>query len=95
MSQWKGLYTVIDRVSEVNYKVKLVGSSVKPFIVHHNWLKSCYGTPSVSTVPLYTQHLSTLMSDAPLWLQLEVTHPLIVTLDCNEDVDPRSVMVII
>ena len=65
VSQWKGLYTINDRISEVKYKVKLVGSSVKPLIVHYKWLKSCYGTPIhsplASTVPLYTQYLSTLI----------------------------------
>ena len=54
-SQWKGPYTVIDRTSDVNYKLKLVGSSVKPLIVHHNRLKPSYGTPihstSASSVP--------------------------------------------
>ena len=48
-SQWKGPCTVIDRTSDVNYKLKLVGSSVKPLIVHHNRLKPCYGTPIHST----------------------------------------------
>ena len=65
-SQWKGPYTIMDRISEVNYKIKLVGSSTKATIVHHNQLKSNYGTPQqvtptstnaappVSPVPLYS-----------------------------------------
>ena len=48
--QWKGPYTIIDRTCEVNYKLKLVGSSVKPLIVQHNWLKPCYGIPIHSTL---------------------------------------------
>ena len=61
-SQWKGPYTIMDRISEVNYKIKLVGSSTKATIVHHNRLKSYHGTPPtptnaappVSPVPLYS-----------------------------------------
>lgn len=56
----------MDRISEVNYKKKLVGSSTKATTVHHNRLKSCYGIPQqvtptstnaappASPVPLYS-----------------------------------------
>ena len=43
-SLWKGPYTVIDKTSNVNYKIQLVGTS-KTVIVHRNRLKLCYGKP--------------------------------------------------
>ena len=66
----------MDRISEVNYKIKLVGSSTKATIVHHNRLESYYGTPQqvtptstnaappVSSVPLYSDVVW-----CPMWLQ--------------------------
>ena len=44
-SQWKGPYTVMDRISKVNYRLKLVGSSAKSLVVHHNQLKPYYRRP--------------------------------------------------
>ena len=43
-SQWRGPYTVIDRVSPVNYKIQLIGTT-KTQIVHHNRMKMCHGDP--------------------------------------------------
>ena len=43
-SLWQGPYTVIDKTSDVNYKIQLVGTN-KTFIVHRNRLKLCYGSP--------------------------------------------------
>ena len=34
-----GAYTVMDRVDAINYRIKLIGSSFKNFVVHHNLLK--------------------------------------------------------
>ena len=62
-SQWKGSYTVIDRTSDVNYKLKLMGSCVKPLIIHHNGLKPCYGTPIHSTSASSAVHSAPLYSD--------------------------------
>ncbi|KAL5489438.1 hypothetical protein EMCRGX_G018530 [Ephydatia muelleri] len=43
-SQWRGPYTVIDRVSPVNYKIQLIGTT-KTQTVHHNRMKMCHGDP--------------------------------------------------
>ena len=43
-SQWRGPYTVIDRVSLVNYKIQLIGTT-KTQTVHHNRMKMCHGDP--------------------------------------------------
>ena len=43
-SLWRGPYTVLDKVTNVNYKVQLIGST-KCQIVHANRLKLCYGHP--------------------------------------------------
>ena len=43
-SLWRGLYTVLDKVANVNYKIQLIGST-KCQIVHANRLKRCYGHP--------------------------------------------------
>ena len=43
-SQWRGPYTVIDRVSPVNYKIQLIGTT-KTQTVHHNRMKMCHGNP--------------------------------------------------
>jgi len=49
-SQWSGPYTVIDRITTSNYRIRLIGST-KEMVVHHNRLKLCYGTPQVVTAP--------------------------------------------
>ena len=43
-SFWRGPYTVIDKISTVNYRVQLIGST-KCLIVHCNRLKSYNGCP--------------------------------------------------
>ena len=43
--QWRGPYTVIDKLSDTNYRIQLVGSSAKSLVVHHNRMKLCYGIP--------------------------------------------------
>ena len=43
-SFWRGPYTFIDRISMVNYRVQLIGST-KCLIVHSNRLKPYYGCP--------------------------------------------------
>eukprot|EP00731_Ephydatia_muelleri_P020063 Em0012g888a len=42
--KWRGPYTVIDRVSPVNYKIQLIGTT-KTQTVHHNRMKMCHGDP--------------------------------------------------
>ena len=42
-------YTVIDRLSSVNYKIQLIGTT-KIQIVHRNRLKICYGDPERSSI---------------------------------------------
>ena len=46
-SMWRGPYTVIDRVSPVNYRIQLIGTTSTQ-IVHHNRLKLCHGDPEKS-----------------------------------------------
>ena len=43
-SLWQGPCTVIDKTSDMNYKIQLVGTN-KTLIVHRNRLKLCYGSP--------------------------------------------------
>ena len=51
-SQWRGPYTVIDKLSDTNYRIQLVGSSAKSLVVHHNRMKLCYGIPQQVPSPL-------------------------------------------
>ena len=53
-SQWRGPYTVMDRVNTANYRIRLIGSPAKDTVVHHNRLKLCCGTPKEATVPSST-----------------------------------------
>ena len=53
-SQWRGPYTVMDRVNTSNYHIRLIGSPAKDSVVHHNQLKLCHGTPQEITVPSST-----------------------------------------
>ena len=64
-SQWRGPYTVLDRVSKVNYQIKLVGSAAQPKVVHHNRLKLCYGTPQQIVAP--NQQLPSNTETRPLY----------------------------
>ena len=63
-SQWRRPYTVLDRVNRVNYCIKLVESSAKPQVIHHNRLKLCYGTPQQTTTSM--QHQSSTVQTRPL-----------------------------
>ena len=67
-SQWRGPYTVLDRINKVNYRIKLVGSSVKPQVVHHNRLKLCYGTPQQITTPVL--HPPSTVLTRPLYAEI-------------------------
>jgi len=44
LSLCKGSCTVIDKTSDTNYKIQLVGAN-KTSIVHENRMKLCYGKP--------------------------------------------------
>ena len=48
-SQWRGPYTVIDRVSPVNYRIQLIGTTSTQ-IVHYNRLKLCHSDPEKCTM---------------------------------------------
>ena len=43
-SLWRGPYTVIDKLSVLNYHIQLLGVPNKTLVVHHNQLKHCFGT---------------------------------------------------
>ena len=43
-SFWQGPYTILDKVSMVNYRIQLVGGSTQ-VVVHANRLKLCYNDP--------------------------------------------------
>ena len=64
-SQWRGLYTVLDRVNRVNYCIKLLGSSAKPQVIYHNRLKLCYSTPQQTTT--FMQHQSSTVQTQRLY----------------------------
>ena len=36
---------MIDKLSDANYRIQLVGSPTKLLVVHHNRMKLCYGIP--------------------------------------------------
>ena len=42
---WRGPYTIIDKLSALNYRIQLLGVPTKTLVVHHNRLKHCFGTP--------------------------------------------------
>ena len=67
-SQWRGPYTVLDRINKVNYRIKLVGLSVKPQVVHNNRLKLCYGTPQQITTPIL--HPPSTVQTQPLYTEI-------------------------
>ena len=54
-SLWRGPYTIIDRVGDLDYHIQLIGSS-KTLIVHRNRLKLCYGEPAYVRHQKRTQH---------------------------------------
>ena len=43
-SPWRGPYTIIDKTSDVNYKIQLIGGS-RQSVVQVNQLKPCFGEP--------------------------------------------------
>ena len=49
-SLWRGPYTVIDKLSPVNYRIQLIGTT-KSLVVHRNRLKLCYGNPNPRVQP--------------------------------------------
>ena len=51
-SLWRGPYTVVDKLSALNYHIQLLGVPNKTLVVHHNRLKHCFGTPQ--SPPQYT-----------------------------------------
>ena len=44
-TKWQGPYQIIEKVSPVNFKVKLVGGCKAPFVVHSNRLKKFHELP--------------------------------------------------
>ena len=64
---WRGPYTVIDKLSAVNYRIQLLRVPTKTLVVHHNRLKHCFGTPK--SPPEYnSQHPPvTASTSAPLY----------------------------
>ena len=50
-SQWRGPYTVTDKLSDANYRIQLLGSPTKSLVVHHNRMKLCYGIPQQAPPP--------------------------------------------
>ena len=80
-SQWRGPYTVLDNVSNVNYRIKLVGSSAQPKVVHHNRLKLCYGTPQQIAAP--APQLPSNTQARPLYSNSSTASPLSSGRICN------------
>ena len=58
---WRGPYTIIDKLSALNYHIQLFGVPTTTLVVHHNHLKHCFGTPK--SPPEYnSQHLPSTTS---------------------------------
>lgn len=47
---WRGPFTIVDKISPVNYRIHLIGGS-QTLIVHYNRLKLCYSPPKLSRPP--------------------------------------------
>ena len=72
---------MIDRVSTSNFRTKLIVSPSKDMVVHHNWLKLCYGTPQEVTAPSgQSPATRCLYSDVVCWIQQAGTPALLVIL---------------
>eukprot|EP00731_Ephydatia_muelleri_P009263 Em0004g1601a len=52
-SLWRGPYTVVDKLSSVNYKIQIIGGA-KCQIVHRNRLKLCYSNPDLPAIQAHT-----------------------------------------
>ena len=50
-SFWRGPYTVIDKMSPVNYRIQFIGGS-QQLVVHVNQLKQCHTEPPTKPEPL-------------------------------------------
>ena len=66
-SLWRGPYTIIDRLSSVNYKIQLIGTT-KTQIVHRNWLKICYGDPERSSIQREPEQS---LGEGSVWSQMK------------------------
>ena len=64
-SLWRGPYTVTDKLSALNYHIQLLGVPNKTLVVHHNWLKHCFGTPQPPPEHTSQQQLSS--TSTPLY----------------------------
>ena len=64
-SLWRGPYTVIDKLSALNYHIQLLGVPNKTLVVHHNRLKHCFGTPQPP--PEYTSQHQLSSTSTPLY----------------------------
>ena len=53
-SFWKGLYTIIDKPSEVTYKIQLIGDT-QTLVVHRNRLKPCLTPPQLQADTMMSQ----------------------------------------
>jgi len=69
-SQWRGPYTVLDRINKVNYRITLIESPAKPLVVHHNRLKLCYGTPQQVTTPASQPSLNIQNQNRPFYSEI-------------------------
>ena len=65
-SLWHGPYTVIDKLSVLNYRIQLLGVPNKTHVVHHNWLKHCFGP--LQPPPEYTSQHQPSSTSTPLYL---------------------------
>ena len=61
-SLWRGPYTVIDRVSPVNYRIGTTSTQ----IVHYNRLKLCHGDPEKCTMSRGSEQTTQLERDEVL-----------------------------
>ena len=71
-SFWKGPYTVIDKPSEVTYKIQLIGGT-QMLLVHRNRLKPCFTPPQLQADTLTGQHPRTTPDRVPTYADVAAT----------------------
>ena len=75
-SLWRGPYTVIERVSPLNYRIQLFGSTcTSTQIVHHDRLKLCHGDTERCTMSRGSENTNQperdeVLPSVELWIRI-------------------------
>ena len=88
VSLWRGPYTVIDKLSAVNYRIQLLGVPTKTLVVYHNRLKHCFGTPKPP--PEYTPEHPPAATSTRLYSDVRRQAPTAGYTTSSPDTPPRG-----